>query len=161
MILNTHREFWLRNDKSITYFQILDMTTLEKKTILYIVVFCKYILSKMASTKRNKNKKANTTFRLPTFKVTQLCFFVQNDIFTLKVLETQLVSVKRGSALILNIQWTVFDIEAEPFLKETKCNFRTFRVKISFWTKKQSCITLKVGNGKWCCYFFVFCFCWF
>ena len=43
------------------------------------------------------------------------------------------------------------------FMAQPKINwvFRTFRVKKSFWTKKQSCITLKVGIKKWRLFLFV------
>ena len=38
---------------------------------------------------------------------------------------------------------------AEPYLKETKSDFRTFGVDESFWAKEQSCIYQKVGLSKW------------
>ena len=127
----------------------------HEKRILYIVLFSKSILSKMTSTKTNKNKHH---FFIPTFKVIQLCFFVQNDIFTLTGLKLHFVSIKNGSASISNAVHWMFNIKAEPPLTETNCVFRTFRVKESFWAKKQSCITLKVGIKKWCSFF---CFCLF
>ena len=103
----------------------------------------------MASTKTNKNKRH---FFIPTFKFIQLCFFVQNDSFTLKVLKTQFVF---GWAMTLHIQSEIFLFMAQP---KINCVFRTFRVKESFWTKKQSCITLKVGIKKWCLFFVLVCF---
>ena len=55
----------------------------------------------------------------------------------------------------LNIQSAIFLIMAQP---KTNCVFRTFRVKESFWTKKQSCITLKVGIKKWRLFFVFVCY---
>ena len=52
----------------------------------------------------------------------------------------------------LHIQSAIFLIMAQP---KRNCVFRTFRVKESFWAKKQSCITLKVGIKKWCLFLFV------
>ena len=49
----------------------------------------------------------------------------------------------------------MFHIMAQP---KTNCVFRTFRVKESFWVKKQSCITLKVGIKKWRLFFDFVCF---
>ena len=45
----------------------------------------------------------------------------------------------------MQIECEMFHIMAQP---KTNCVFRTFRVKESFWAKKQSCITLKVGIKK-------------
>ena len=50
------------------------------------------------------------------------------------------------------IQSAIFLIMAQP---KSNCIFRTFRVKESFWAKKQSCITLKVGIKKWRLFLFV------
>ena len=44
----------------------------------------------------------------------------------------------------LQIKCAMFHVIAQP---KTNCVFRTFRVKESFWAKKQSLITLKVGMG--------------
>ena len=52
----------------------------------------------------------------------------------------------------LHIQSAIFLIMAQP---KINCVFRTFRVKESFWIKKQSCIALKVGIKKWCLFLFV------
>ena len=62
---DSHCEFCLRNDKGIICFQIMVILCKNvrktcrnsKKKFLYIVLFCKSILSKMTSTKTNKNKK--------------------------------------------------------------------------------------------------------
>ena len=100
----------------------------------------------MASTKTNKIEKRTPLPRL-TFKVIQLCCLVKKDSFTPKVLKLHFVSVKHGSASIWYIAHSTFDIEAESCLTVTNYNFRTFRVKESFWAKQQSCITLKVSLG--------------
>ena len=63
------------------------------------------------------------------------------------------VSVKHGSASIWYVAYSTFDIKAESCLTVTNCDFRTFRVKESFWAKEQSCITLKVSLQKWCPFF--------
>ena len=68
------------------------------------------------------------------------------------------VSVKHGSVSIWNVAHSTFDIEAESCLTVTNCDFRTFRVKESFWAKQQSCITLKVSLRKWCPFFVFVCF---
>ena len=49
----------------------------------------------------------------------------------------------------------MFLIMAQP---KTNCNFRTFRVEESFWTKKQSCKLLKVDITKWRPFFVFVCF---
>ena len=54
----------------------------------------------MASIKTNKIKKNGRHFFISTFENLQLCFFVQNDSFTLKVLKMQFVF---GWAIIRNI----------------------------------------------------------
>ena len=97
-------------------------------------------------------------FRKLTFKVIQLCCLAQKDSFTPKVLKLHFVSVKHGSASIWYVAHSTFDIEAESCLTVTNCNFRTFRVKESFWAKQQSCITLKVSLRKWCPFFVFVCF---
>ena len=43
-------------------------------------------------------------------------------------------------------------------MQKLDCDFRTFRVKESFWAKQQSCITLKVSLRKWCPFFVFVCF---
>ena len=121
------------------------------------MLFRKLRLKNWLPLKQTKTKNKRHFF-MPTFKVIQLCFFVQNHIFTLKVLKLHFVSIKNGSASISNAVHWMFNIKAEPRLTETNCVFRTFRVKISFWTKKQSCTTLKVGNKKWCLFFVFVCF---
>ena len=88
----------------------------------------------------------------------QLCCLAQKDSFTPKVLKLHFVSVKHGSALIWYVAHSTFDIEAESCLTVTNCDFRTFRVKESFWAKQQSCITLKVSLRKWCQIFVFVCF---
>ena len=50
----------------------------------------------------------------------------------------------------LHIQSAISLIMAQ---QKTNCDFRTFRVKESFWAKQQSCITLKVSLRKWCPFF--------
>ena len=84
----------------------------------------------------------------------QLSFFAQNDSFTLKVLKRNL-SLAEPWYETLHIQSAIFLIMAEP---KVNCGFRTFRVKESFWAKKQSCITLKVGIKKWRLFFVFVCF---
>ena len=110
-----------------------------KKLNSLCVLLRKSILSKMTSTKTYKNKNGHHFLRL-TFKVIQLCCLALNDSFTLKVLKSQFVTVKHDSASILNVECATYHIEAEPCLTETKCNFRTFGVNESFWTKQQSCM---------------------
>ena len=102
--------------------------------------------------------KNGQNFRRLTFKDIQLCCLAQNDSFTLKVLKSQFVTVKHDSASISNVECATYHIEAEPCLTETRCDFRTFRVKESFWAKQQSCITLKVSLRKWCPFFDFVCF---
>ena len=80
--------------------------------------------------KQTKSKNKHH-FSIPTFWVIQLCFLVQKDSSFLKALKCTLCL-------------------AEP---ETKCIFKTFGVEESFRTKKQSCITQKVGIKKWCLFF--------
>ena len=92
-------------------------------------------------------------FESPIFEDIQLCSLAQKDSSTPKVLKLPFVFVKHGSALISNVKCTRFDIVAEPYLKETKCNFRTFGVDESFWANEQSCISQKVGLLKWCPFF--------
>ena len=128
----------------------------EKKLNSLGVVLRKSILSKMTSTKTNKNEKWTP---LPkTFKVIQLCCLAQKDSFTPKVLKLHFVSVKHGSASIWYVAHSTFDIEAESCLTVTNCDFRTFRVKESFWAKQQSFINLKVSLRKWCPFFDFVCF---
>ena len=97
-IVISHCEFWLRNDKSIIYFQILDiMCKHVRQTCKYLKnFFC--TLSFFVNPSQVKWRPLNQTktknkrhFFIPTFKVIQLCFFVQNDSFTLKVLKTQFI----------------------------------------------------------------------
>ena len=107
--------------------------------------------------KQTKTKNGHH-FRRLTFKVIQLCCLAQKDSFTPKVLKLHFVSVKHGSASIWYVAHSTFDIEAESCLTVTNCNFRTFRVKESFWAKQQSCITLKVSLRKWCPFFVFVCF---
>ena len=76
----------------------------------------------------------------------------------LYILKSQSSEVKHDSALTSNVEFATFHIETEPCLTETKCNFRTFGVNESFWTKQQSCITLKVSLRKWCPFFVFVCF---
>ena len=113
------------------------------------MLFRKLRLKNWRPLKQTKTKNKHHFF-IPTLKVIQLCFFAQNDFFTLKVLKSQFVTVKHDSALISNVECATYHIEAEPCLTETKCNFRTFGVNESFWAKQQSCITLKVSLRKWC-----------
>ena len=94
-------------------------------------------------------------FERLTFENTQLCCLAQKDLSTPKVLKLNFVSVKHGSASSWYVAHLTFDIEAESYLTVTNCDFRTFGVNESFWTKQQSCITLKVSLRK-CCPFFVF-----
>ena len=103
---------------------------------------------------KTKNKRH---FFIPTFKVIQLCFFDQNDSFTLKVLKCNL-SLAEPWYETLHIQSAIFLFMAQP---KINCVFRTFRVKESFWAKKQSCITLKFGIKKWCLVFVCFSGCHF
>ena len=49
----------------------------------------------------------------------------------------------------------MFLIMAEP---ETKCILGLKRKEESFWAKKQSCTTQKVGIKKWCLFFDFVCF---
>ena len=128
-----------------------------KKLNSLCVLLRKSILSKMTSTKTYKNKNGHHFLRL-TFKVIQLFCLAQKDSFTPKVLKLHFVSVKNGSASIWYVAHSTFDIEAESCLTVTNCNFRTFRVKESFWAKQQSCITLKVSLRKWCPFFVFVCF---
>ena len=107
--------------------------------------------------KQTKTKNGHH-FRRLTFKVIQLCCLTQKDSFTPKVLKLHFVSVKHGSASIWYVAHSMFDIEAESYLTVTNCDFRTFRVKESFWAKQQSCITLKVSFQKWCPFFVFVCF---
>ena len=47
----------------------------------------------------------------------------------------------------------MYNKETEPCLAEAKCDFRSFRAVVSFWTKQQSFISKKVGHQKWCPFF--------
>ncbi len=51
---------------------------------------------------------------------------------TAKVLKLPFVSVQHGSAYILNVECATFNIDSEPFLTETKGNFRTVGVNDLF-----------------------------
>ena len=95
-------------------------------------------------------------FQILTFKVIQLCCLAQKDSFTPKVLKLHFVSVKHGSASIRYVAHSMFDIEAESCLTVINCDFRTFRLKESFWVKQQICITLKVSLQKLCPILFLF-----
>ena len=50
------------------------------------------------------------------------------------------------------MQSAMFLIMAQP---KTNCIFRTFRVKESFWTNKQSCNLSKVDVKKWRPFFLI------
>ena len=111
----------------------------------------------MASIKTNKNKKS-TPLPKTNFLRHTTCCLVQKDSSTPKVLKLHFVSVKHGSASIWYVAHSTFDIEAESCLTVTNCNFRTFRVKESFWAKQQSYLNLKVNLRKWCPFFVFVCF---
>ena len=90
-------------------------------------------------------------FFISTFDNLQLCFFC-----------TRFLHYKGPNIAIcfwLGLQYGTLHIQSEMFLimaqPKTNCNFRTFRVEESFWTKKQSCKLWKVGKKK-CSPFFVF-----
>ena len=156
---------WILNVKSKISFQFLDICFKfirqkyrqlknETSTVSFFVNpgWVKWCPLKQTKTKNRHH------FRRLTFKVIQLCCLAQNDSFTPKVLKLQFVTVKYDSALISNVECATYNIEAEPCLTETKCNFRTFGVNESFCAKHQSCITLKVSLRKWCPFFVSVCF---
>ena len=88
--------------------------------------------------KQTKSKNG-CHFIISTFENLQLCFFVQKDSSSLKVLKMQFVF---GSSMIRNIADWICNV---PYRRpKTNCIFRTFRVAESFWTKKQSCKFSKV-----------------
>ncbi len=107
----------------------------KNKSLFVNPIYIKWHLLKQTKT------KIGHLFRRLTFKVVQLCCLVQKDLLTPKVLQLHFVSVKHDSAPISNIECATYHIKTEPCLTETKCNFRTFRVDESFWTKQQSCIS--------------------
>ena len=51
-----------------------DKCVKSQKKILYIVIFCKVKLSKMASIKSNKIKKTNSTFLIQIFMIYNFAF---------------------------------------------------------------------------------------
>ena len=117
-----HREFWFRNDKSIIYFQILDiMCKHVRQTCRYLKnFFCtlSFFVNpsqvKWHPLKQTKTKNKRHFF-IPTFKVIQLCFFVQNDSFTLKILKTQLIF---GWAMIRKIADWMFNVSYHGSAKD-------------------------------------------
>ena len=101
--------------------------------------------------KNASNQKTDGTLKDQLFEI--YSFVAWQDSSTPKVLKLHFVSVKHGSVSIYNIACSMFDIEAESCLTETKCNFRTLGVDESFWAKQQSCIFQKVGHSKWRLFF--------
>ena len=106
-----HREFWLRNDKSIIYFQIFNIMCKNvrktcrnsKKKFCTLSFFVNPSQVKWHPLKQTKTKNKHHFF-IPTFKVMQLCFFDQNYSFTLKVLKTESIF---GWAMIWNIACSI------------------------------------------------------
>ena len=117
-----HCEFWLRNDKSIIYFQILDIMCKHlrqncrslKKSFCTLSFFVNPSQVKWRPLKQTKTKNKRHFF-IPTFKVIQLCFFAQNDSFTLKVLKTQFVF---GWAMIWNIAHSICNLSYHGSAKD-------------------------------------------
>ena len=70
---------------------ILDKCVNSQKKILYIVLFCKVKLCKMASIKTNKIKKQTALFAI--FHDVQLCFWSSRDSSPLKVFKMYFVLV--------------------------------------------------------------------
>ena len=108
----------------------------------------------MASTKTNKNKKQMSLFYTNFWSFTTLLFCSKWFLHSKGPKKCNL-SLAEPWYETLHIKSAIFLIMAQP---KTNCVFRTFRVKESFWSKKQSCITLKVGIEKWCLFFVFVCF---
>ena len=145
--------------------QFFDMFTIFVRQTTFHLEGCPKLMSlfvnpvwvKWHPLKQTKTKMGHHFWKL-IFKVIQPCCLAKKDSFTPKVLKLHFVSVKHGSALVWYVAHLTFDIEAELCLTVTNCNFRTFRVKESFWANQQSCITLKVSLWKWCLFFVFVCF---
>ena len=59
----------------------------------------------------------------------------------------------RSKKEVLHVEHAMFCIISQP---GTKYNLRAYRVDESFWTKKQSCITQKVGQKSGVCFSILF-----
>ena len=118
----------------------------QKKRFLYIVLFCKVKLCKMASIKTNKIKKQTALFAI--FHDVQLCFWSGRDSSPLKVFKMYFVYVLVCNQNIPDMIWNVLIWHS----KKTMYILKTFRGEESLLDQKQSCISWKIGLKK-CCLF--------
>ena len=91
--LNRGRYPYKMTQKRGTYFLILWYVVVRNKGPEFLKMFALFRKLRVKNWHPLKQTKAKDKghFSLPIFKVIQLCFFVQNDSFTLKVLKTQFV----------------------------------------------------------------------
>ena len=138
----THCEKFVSYVKRKTCFQFFDiwfeyvrqMCKKLKNWICTLSFFVNPVKVKWHSLKQTKSKIRHH-FWGPTFHDKELCFLVQKDSFTLKVLKTQFVL---GWAMIRNIADWMCNVPYHGSAKD-KLHLRTFRVEILVPAKDQSC----------------------